>query len=237
MWDIVARPLHASIIGSKWVFDVKLHPNGSLGRFKTRVVAQGFKQEFEIDYEETFAPVAKMQTVKTLFVVAALRGWCLKKLDVKNAFLHGDLKKTIYMECPPGYLGGDKSKVCLLHRFFYGLKHTTRAWFEKFQDTILLAGFTHSDNDPSLFVQRIDRGITILLIYVDDMLISGYNVGRIQELTATLHATFHLKELGDVSYFLGLEVQLGEAFGRFGSNRIEIMYTGFPSSIKSQTEL
>ncbi|CAL1358011.1 unnamed protein product [Linum trigynum] len=210
-WEVVPRPLNVPVIGSKWVYNVKLNPDGSLERFKARVVAQGFRQNFGIDYEETFAPVAKMQTVRTLFAVAAMHGWCLKQLDVKNVFLHGDLKETIYMECPPGYLGGDKSKVCLLRRSLYGLKQAPRAWFEKFQDTILLAGFTQSNNDPSLFVRRTSRGITVLLIYVDDMLVSGDDLLGIQELTQVLHSAFKLKELGDVSYFLGLEVHRSPA--------------------------
>ncbi|CAL1374789.1 unnamed protein product [Linum trigynum] len=205
-WDVVPRPKDHPVIGSKWVYALKMLPDGSVERFKARVVAQGFRQEFGIDYGETFAPVAKMQTVRTLLAVAAMKGWELKQLDVKNAFLHGDLKETIYMECPPGYNNGDKSKVCLLRRSLYGLKQAPRAWFEKFHSTILQAGLQQSDSDPSLFLRRSSHGLTVLLIYVDDMVISGDDTLGIQTLTKDLRAAFNLKELGDLSYFLGLEI-------------------------------
>ncbi|CAL1381811.1 unnamed protein product [Linum trigynum] len=210
-WDVVPRPPDCSVIGCRWVYAIKVHPDGTIERYRARLVAQGFKQEFGIDYDETFAPVAKMQTVRTLLAVAAMRGWSLIQLDVKNAFLHGDLKETIYMECPPGYLKWDKSKVCLLRRSLYGLKQAPRAWFEKFHATIHRIGFQQSSNDPSLFTRRTAKGLTVLLLYVDDMVISGDDEEGIQLLTSELRSAFNLKELGDLSYFLGLEVHRSKA--------------------------
>ncbi|CAL1369837.1 unnamed protein product [Linum trigynum] len=206
-WTLVPRPVDQNVVGSRWVYTVKLNPDGTLERFRARVVAQGFKQEFGIDYEDTFAPVAKMQTVRTVLAVAAMQNWPLVQLDVKNAFLHGDLKETIYMERPPGYTKGDSSTVCLLHRSLYGLKQAPRAWFEKFHTTILQAGFVQSANDPSLFTRSTIHGLTVLLIYVNDMIVTGGDSAGIQELTDVLHKAFHLKELGNLAYFLGLEVQ------------------------------
>ena len=102
-WDLVPTPDKASVIGSKWIFSVKVNSDGSLDRYKARLVAQGYKQEYGIDYEETFVPVAKMITVRTLFCIAAARNWPPWQMDVKNAFLHGDLKETVYLKPPPGY--------------------------------------------------------------------------------------------------------------------------------------
>ncbi|CAL1403433.1 unnamed protein product [Linum trigynum] len=133
------------------------------------MVAQGFTLEYGNDLTETFAPVAKMVTVHSLLAVASLRSWPLYQLDVKNAFLHGDLQETVYMECPPDYALGSPDKVCLLRRSFYGLKQAPRAWFRKFQHTVLELGFQQSLNDLSLFTRRTSRGLVVLILYVDDM--------------------------------------------------------------------
>ncbi|CAL1392560.1 unnamed protein product [Linum trigynum] len=206
-WTIVDRPPPGvPVVGCRWLYNLKFHPDGSLERHKARVVAQGFTQEYGIDFDETFAPVAKMQTVRTLLAVAALRNWPLYQLDIKNAFLHGDLKEVVYMEIPPGYPSGSPDQVCLLHRSLYGLKQAPRAWFEKFQYTILSFGFQQSQNDPSLFTQSTSRGRVVLLIYVDDMIVTGDDDIGIAQLKANLRAAFSLKDLGSLSYFLGIEV-------------------------------
>ncbi|CAL1352482.1 unnamed protein product [Linum trigynum] len=207
-WSIVPRPPPPTpVIGSRWVYTLKFLPDGTLERYRARVVAQGYSQEYGIDFEETFAPVAKMVSVRSLLAVASIRQWPLYQLDVKNAFLHGDLKETVYMEIPPGYPHGNRAnQVCLLHRSLYGLKQAPRAWFEKFQSTILSLGFQQSLNDPSLFTRRSSRGLVVLLLYVDDMIVSGDDAEGISALTKGLHESFSLKELGSLSYFLGLEV-------------------------------
>ncbi|CAL1400615.1 unnamed protein product [Linum trigynum] len=211
-WDMVPRPpLSVPVIGSRWVYTIKVRPDGSIERFKSRVVAQGFCQEYGIDFEETFAPVAKMVTVRALLTVASIRGWPLFQLDVKNAFLHGELKETVYMEPPPGYTFGEPGQVCLLRRSLYGLKQAPRAWFDKFHSTILALGFEQSLNDPSMFTRSSSRGLVVLLLYVDDMIVTGDDALGIAELTKGLHASFSLKELGYVSYFLGLEVKRSSA--------------------------
>ncbi|CAL1399701.1 unnamed protein product [Linum trigynum] len=211
-WDLVPRPPPTvPVIGSRWVYNLKFLPDGSLERFKARVVAQGVCQEYGIDFEETFAPVAKMLTVRSLLAVASMRGWPLFQLDVKNAFLHGELKETVYMERPPGYTRGTPDQVCLLRRSLYGLKQAPRAWFDKFHSTILTLGFQQSLNDPSLFTRHTGAGLVVLLIYVDDMIITGDDSAGITALTDGLHASFNLKELGFVDYFLGLEVKRSSA--------------------------
>ncbi|CAN1328581.1 Retrovirus-related Pol polyprotein from transposon TNT 1-94, partial [Linum perenne] len=205
-WSLVPRPSSASVIGSKWVYTAKFNPDGTLERYKARLVAQGFKQEHGIDYDETFAPVAKMQTVRVLLALAAQREWPLYQLDVKNAFLHGLLKEIVYMECPPGFDKPTPDTVCLLHRSLYGLKQAPRAWFETFQALILRSGFLQSKNDPSLFTKTTSRGITALLLYVDDMILTGSDSHGISQIRQIMSSQFQLKELGDLSYFLGLQI-------------------------------
>ena len=140
-WDLVSRPSNTSIISSKWVYTIKVKPNGTLDRYKAHLVAQGYKQEYGIDSEETFAFVAKMTLVRTLLAIASCKQCPLYQLDVKNAFLHGHLKEIVYMECLPNYSLSDSNVVCKLNRSLYGLKQAPQAWFENFHSTICSIGF------------------------------------------------------------------------------------------------
>ena len=126
-WDIVTCPSSIKPIGCKWVYSVKLKSDGSLDRYKARLVALGNRQEYGIDYEETFAPVAKMTTVRTVLAIAASQSWPLYQMDVKNAFLHGDLKEEVYMRLPQGIPSSSKTDVARLRRSLYGLKQAPRA--------------------------------------------------------------------------------------------------------------
>lgn len=205
-WDIISCPSHVKPIGSKWVYTVKLKSDGSLDRYKARLVALGNKQQYGFDYEETFAPVAKMTTVRTLLAIAASNAWPLYQMDVTNAFLHGDLKEEIYMTLPPGMSTKASNAVCKLRRSLYGLKQAPRAWFEKFRNTLLTFSFTQSQYDSSLFFYKTTTGMVFLLVYVDDIILTGNDIGLITELKHMLHSKFQMKDLGHLTYFLGLEV-------------------------------
>ncbi|WMV49159.1 hypothetical protein MTR67_042544 [Solanum verrucosum] len=193
-WDMVDRPTNATIIESRWVYSIKIKADGSLDRYKARLVAQGYKQEYGIDYDETFAPVAKMTTVRILLALASIKGWKLHQLDVKNAFLHGNLQEVVYMNPPPGYKYIKLNQVGRLKKSLYGLKQAPRSWFGKFRTTILGAGFTQSSSDYSLFLRRTTSGITILLLYVDDMIITG-NEAEYRSMSAACSEIIWLRRL------------------------------------------
>jgi len=142
-WQLIDLPPGKSLIGCKWVYKIKTRSDGSIQRYKARLVAKGFNQEYGIDYEEIFAPVAHLTSVRSLLVIAAYREWQLFQMDVKNAFLNGDLIEEVYMQPPLGY-DHPPQKICRLHRALYGLKQAPRAWFEKFSSTLLQFGFTSS---------------------------------------------------------------------------------------------
>ena len=125
-WDLVDLPHGKSAIGYKWVYKIKTKSDGSIKRYKARLVAKGYAQEYGIDYEETFAPVARITSVRSLLAIAAVHQWPLFQMDVKNAFLNGDLTEEVYMQAPPGY-SNCPDKVCLLHHALYGLKQAPRA--------------------------------------------------------------------------------------------------------------
>ena len=204
-WDLVPLPSHVVPITSKWVFKIKTKSDGSIERYKARLVARGFQQTQGRDYDETFAPVAHMTTVRTLVAVAASSSWTISQMDVKNAFLHGDLREEVYMHPPPG-VDAPPGYVCRLRRALYGLKQAPRAWFERFVSVIKAAGFSPSDHDPALFIHLSPRGRTLLLLYVDDMLITGDDVEHISHMKKQLSEPFQMSNLGPLSYFMGIEV-------------------------------
>ena len=171
-WDLVRAPPDHPIVGSKWVYSIKLKADGSLDRYKARLVAQGFNQEHRIDYDETFAPVAKMTTVRTLFAVASSQQWDVFQMDVKNAFLNGDLLEEVYMRPPPGF-SFPPQMVCKLQKAIYGLKQAPRAWFAKLKMVLTKEGYTQSPNYYSLFLCKSKLGSIFVLVYVDDILITG----------------------------------------------------------------
>jgi hypothetical protein len=146
-----------------------------------------------------------MTTIHTMIAIAATRSWKIHHMDAKNVFLHGDLNEEVYMKPPPGIevLSG---YVCHLRRALYGLKQALRAWFERFAFVIMVVGFSPSNHDPALFVHQSSQGRTLLLLYVDDMLITGDNEEHISSVKKQLGKLFMMTGLGSLSYFLGIEV-------------------------------
>ena len=170
-------------------------------------MAQGFSQKHGIDFDATFSPVVCPATVRIILTLVAMHNWALHQLDVKNAFLHGFLQEEVYMEQPLGYIDPEfPSHVCCLQRALYGLKQAPRAWFQRFSHFLLGLGFLASRADSSLFVYHGPYGVLYLLLYVDDMIITGSNQLMLHTLINCLAQEFSVKDLGDLHYFLGIEV-------------------------------
>lgn len=180
-------------------------------RYKARLVAKGFTQTEGLDYHETFAPVAKLTTIRCLLTLPAIRNWPPFQMDVNNAFLYGDLHKEVYMTPPPGVCRQGEKIAYRLHKSLYGLKQAPRNWFSKFSEAIKTTGFSQSHLDHSFFMQEKGSTLTMVLIYVDDIIITGNNDKAIQDLKLFLQQQFHIKDLGKLKYFLGLEVAKSKA--------------------------
>jgi hypothetical protein len=222
-WELVKLPEGKKPVGCKWIFTVKHNADGSVERYKARLVARGFTQTYGIDYEETFAPVAKMNSVRTLLSCAAILNWPLQQFDVKNAFLHGDLEEEVYMEVPPGFSSPvSAGKVCRLKKALYGLKQSPRAWFGRFSKAMVSFGYRQSHADHTMFIKRGTDTIAVLIVYVDDIIMTGNDVEEIQTLKSRLAQEFEIKDLGSMRYFLGMEVARSDK-GIFISQRKYIL--------------
>jgi hypothetical protein len=206
-WDLVDAPKGVKPIGCRWVYKIKYNADGSINRYKPRLVAKGYAQKHGIDYDEMFAPIAKITTVRVLLAVAAAKGWHLHQMDVKNAFLEGELEEQVYMVQPPGFHSKtNSSAVCQLKKSLYGLKQTPRAWNTKITQQLLKMSFETSKADSSLFVRKTRLGPMSILLYVDDLIITGADLDEINHVRRELGASFDMKDLGDLHYFLGIEV-------------------------------
>ncbi|CAA7022367.1 unnamed protein product [Microthlaspi erraticum] len=157
-----------------WLFTHKFKADGTLSRYKARLVANGKSQQVGVDCDETFSPVVKPTTIRTVLHRAISRDWPIHQLDVKNAFLYGNLEETVYMHQPPGFTDPTKpDHVCLLKKSFYGLKQAPRAWYQRFSQSASKIGFKNSKSDASLFILRQGSDIAYLLLYVDDIVLTA----------------------------------------------------------------
>lgn len=205
-WTLQPLPDGKKPLGCKWVYKMKHNSDGTIERYKARLVILGNHQVEGIDYTETFAPVVKMVTVRLVLVIAAAKKWEIHQMDVHNAFLHGDLHEDVYMKLPPGFRTSQPGLVCKLRKSLYGLKQAPRCWFAKLSFALTNFGFQQSSSDHSLFT-LLNHGVQlVVLVYVDDLIVCGNDSTTIQKFKVYLSKCFHMKDLGTLKYFLGVEV-------------------------------
>jgi hypothetical protein len=206
-WVLCPRPALHNIIRNKWVYKIKRKADGSVERFKARLVAKGFDQQCGVDYTETFSPVIKPSTIRVILSLAVHFEWDIRQLDVSNAFLHGFLAEEVYMEQPQGFRDKDNPDfVCRLHKAIYGLKQAPRAWFTRLSTFLLDLGFHASLVDTSLFIFISGTIQIYMLVYVDDIILTGTHTSVINFLIYRMQREFPLKDLGPLSFFLGIQV-------------------------------
>eukprot|EP00253_Pinus_taeda_P027589 PITA_27589 len=171
-WDLVPLPKGRKLVRCKWVYRTKYGPDGKVDKHKARLVAKGFSQVEGIDYTETFSPVAKMNSIRLVLSLAASLKWEVHQMDVKSAFLHGDLHEEIYMEQPIGFIQTDSSLVCRLKKSLYGLKQAPRAWYAKMDSFLLESGFSRCYSDNTVYTKTVGNSLIILVLYVDDLILT-----------------------------------------------------------------
>ncbi|XP_074356820.1 uncharacterized protein LOC141696596 [Apium graveolens] len=200
-WELVPKPAHTHIVDCKWLFKVKYNSDGTVERYKARLVARGFTQTFGLDYFETFAPVAKMTTVRILIAIAAAQGWSISQLDITN------LSSIPVLNV----IKNTSDWVCRLKKSIYGLKQAPRCWFTKYSDALKYVGYKQSHSDNSLFTLHTSSQFVAILVYVDDILVTGSTKSAIQQGIDFFSTRFKVKDLGDLKYFLGVEVARSSA--------------------------
>lgn len=192
------------VLRGKWVFKVKRGPDGRIQKYKARWVVKGFEQQEGCDYHETFAAVVKPMSYKALFAIAAALDYEIEQMDVKTAFLYGNVEEEVYVEQPTGYEEGDGTEdVCVLDKALYGLKQSPRIWYNTLTGFLQSLGFEPLDSDLSVFI----RGQLVIAIYVDDILLVGPSSERIDEVKRSLHDRFSMTDLGPCNYYLGMTVR------------------------------
>ncbi|CAN0862774.1 Retrovirus-related Pol polyprotein from transposon RE1 [Linum grandiflorum] len=246
VWDLVPRPDDRIIIGTKWVFRNKTNDKGDIIRNKARMVAQGYDQEEGIDYDETFAPVARLEAIRLLCAFAALNKFKLFQMDVKSAFLNGDLNEEVYVAQPPGFEDSNfPNHVYKLRKALYGLKQAPRAWYDKLSSYLLTNKFTQGSVDKTLFSKRVKNDILIVQIYVDDIVFGSSNESLSTEFSRIMQKSFEMSLIGELNYFLGLQVNQGTTgtflcqtkycksmLKRFGMDSVKPAVTPMSTSLK-----
>lgn len=206
-WNLVDLPQGVKPIGLKWVFKLKRNSDGSINKHKARLVAKGYVQKHGIDFDEVFAPVARIETIRLLINLAASNGWEIHHLDVKTAFLHGELKETVYVTQPEGFIiKGNEEKVYKLNKALYGLKQAPRAWNEKLNQILRELKFKRCSKEPSVYRKEVNSEILLIGVYVDDLFVSGTSVKVIEEFKKEMASKFEMSDLGRLTYYLGIEV-------------------------------
>lgn len=206
-WELTDLPEGVKPIGVKWVYKTKLDESGEVQKLKTRLVAKGYAQRYGIDYTEVFAHVARLDTVRVILGLAAQCEWEVFQLDVKSAFLHGELKEEVFVEQPDGFVKkGEEDKVYKLKKALYGLKQAPRAWYTKIEAYFAREGFEKCTSEHTLFTKSEGGNILIVSLYVDDLIFTGNNRSMCDEFKKSMMLKFDMFDLGRMRYFLGVEV-------------------------------
>jgi hypothetical protein len=207
VWHLVPRPSQ-NVVGTKWVFRNKQNEHGVVTRNKARLVAKGYSQVEGLDFDETYAPIARLESNRILLAYATYHGFKLYQMDVKSAFLNGPIKEEVYVEQPPDFEDGEyPTHVYKLSKALYRLKQAPRAWYECLRDFLIPNGFKVGKVDPTLFTKTIAKDLFICQIYVDDIIFGSTNKSSCEEFSRIMIQKFEMSMMGELKYFLGFQIK------------------------------
>lgn len=224
-WELSTLPTGQKVIGLKWIFKLKKDADGRIVKHKARLVAKGYVQEHGVDFEEIFAPVTRLETVRLLLALSAKNNWEVHHLDVKTAFLNGELKEDVYVAQPEGFEKvGKEHLVYKLIKALYGLRQAPRAWYAKLNSCLENLGFTKCPYEHAVYTRKEGGETLIIAVYVDDLLVTGSDKDLIEMFKEQMSSNFEMSNLGRLSYYLGIEVKQSEGY-------IELKQTGYARKI------
>ena len=207
-WELVPRPKDKNVIGTKWIFKNKLNENGDVIRNEVRLVYKGYAQQEGIDFEETFAPVARLEAIRMFLALSSFQNFKVFQINMKSAFLNGDLDEEVYIEQLDGLtLGNDPKLVCRLKKALYGLKQALRAWYYRLDKYLHQQGFIKGSTDNNLYIKIDNDELLILVVYVDDIIFGSNEEDMNENFALVMQKEFEMSMLGELTYFLGLQVQ------------------------------
>ncbi|GJR94899.1 retrovirus-related pol polyprotein from transposon TNT 1-94 [Tanacetum coccineum] len=208
VWELVPQPRNMTIIGTKWVFRNKLDENGIVSRNKARLVAQGYNQQEGIDYDETYAPVARLESIRILLAYACALDFKLFQMDVKSAFLNGFINEEVYVAQPPGFIDFEKpDHVYKLKKALYGLKQAPKAWYDRLKAFLIKHEYKIGMVDNTLFTKKKSSNLIIVQIYVDDIIFGSTCQDMCDEFSKIMHDEFEMSMMGELNFFLGLQIK------------------------------
>ncbi|GKB17825.1 retrovirus-related pol polyprotein from transposon TNT 1-94 [Tanacetum coccineum] len=208
VWELVPSPRSQSVIGTKWVFRNKLDENGIVSRNKARLVAQGYNQQEGIDYDETYAPVARLESIRILLAIACANDFKLYQMDVKSAFLNGFINEEVYVAQPPGFIDFQKPNyVYKLKKALYALKQAHKAWYDRLKAFLIKHEYSIGMVDNTLFTKKSKSHLIIVQIYVDDIIFGSTSQNLCDDFAKIMHDEFEMSMMGELNFFLGLQIK------------------------------
>ncbi|GJX21817.1 retrovirus-related pol polyprotein from transposon TNT 1-94 [Tanacetum coccineum] len=236
VWELVPQPRNMKIIGTKWVFRNKLDENGIVSRNKARLVAQGYNQQEGIDYDETYASVARLESIRILLAYACALDFKLFQMDVKSAFLNGFINEEVYVAQPPGFIDFKKpDHVYKLKKALYGLKQAPKAWYDRLKAFLIKHEYKMGMVDNTLFTKKKSSNLIIVQIYVDDIIFGSTCQDMCDEFAKIMHDEFEMSMMGELNFFLGLQIKqmdIKEMLKKFGLEDSKPMKTPMSSDTK-----
>lgn len=206
-WTLTELPLGKNVLGGKWIFKIKYNPDGSVERYKAKLVAKGYSQVYGVDFSKTFSPVVKLTSTRVLMALAAQNNLRLHQMDVKTPFMNGLLDEEVNMSLPEGLnISSEKNMVCKLNKSIYGLKQSSRQWYQRIDSFLLQIAFTRANAEQNVYVHSQENAFVYLALHVDDCILASDFLQLLTNFKEKLKTEFDMVDLEEIHHCLGMQV-------------------------------